>query len=187
MCAKASPSMFALVLTVDALEGDNSSSGLAATTRWVSGVSNVAFVPSGTASRLIRGAAVLLRGTDIKPIAAGVGVAGGRIGLLVFFLLGVEGSASLLFVMGSLLSCGTLFLFLLVLAAFGGAGPFVSSFFMDEAALNRVDLLEDIVKLFRKRLFLAEIVAIDLKGEGGRDRSGKILNAVFDDLWKVRL
>ena len=112
-------------------------------------MSNVALVPSGTASRLIRGGAVVpLSGADIKPIAAGVGVAGGRIGLEAFFLLGVAGPASLPLVRGSAVSCATLFLFLLVFATFGGVDPFArSSLIMDEAALNRVDLLEDIASL----------------------------------------
>lgn len=107
------------------------------------------------------------RGADIIPTAAGVGVAGGRIGWEAFFLLGVAGPASLPLVRVSADSCATLFLFLLVLATFGGVGLFVrSSLAMDEAALNRVDLLEDIAWRGGPRGFAANRTSVDLKMEG---------------------
>jgi len=89
---------------------------------------------------------VSISGADIKPTAAGVGVAGGRIGLDVLFLFGVDGPASLPFVTGSEVSSAT-FLFILTLATFGGGDLFVRSSLIDEAVLKRVDLLVDIVKL----------------------------------------
>ena len=77
-CATASSSIFAVDIALDALEGEISSNGFAATTLCVSGVTNVAFVPLGTASRLTRAATVVpLRGADIKLVAVGLGVAGG--------------------------------------------------------------------------------------------------------------
>jgi hypothetical protein len=78
-------------------------------------------------------------GAVINPIAAGVGVAGGRIDLVASFLFGVEGPASLPF--GA--SEGTLFLFLLIFATLGGSTA-GSSFAMTDAALKRDDFLEDI-------------------------------------------
>jgi hypothetical protein len=72
-------------------------------------------------------------------------VIGGRIGFEAFFRFGVDGPASLPFATDSAGACGTLFLFLLVLATFGGVSPFVrSSLTREDAALSRVDLLEDI-------------------------------------------
>jgi hypothetical protein len=152
-CARASSRIFAVVLTFDGtLDGDISFKGLAATTRRVSGVTNVAFVPSGIASRLTRSGALPWMSpeesdADINPTATGVGVAGGRTRLEGLLRLGVAGP-SLLLVIGLPVSSAALFLFLLVFAAFGGADPFtVFSLTMEDAALKRVDLLVDIAKL----------------------------------------
>jgi hypothetical protein len=64
-------------------------------------------------------------------------------GFEVFFRLGVDGAALVPFVVVSVASGGTTFLFLPILVGSGGADPFLTSSLM-EAALSRLDLLEDI-------------------------------------------
>ena len=111
-----------------------------------------------------------------SPIAAGVGVTGGRIGLEAFFLLGVEGPPSLPLplVRGSAGSCGTPFLFLLILATLGGVDTFVRSSLTDEAALSRADLLEDIEKLRSRRMwFIGKLTAVGLKPKGSKAVVGR--------------
>ena len=95
--------------------------------------------------------------------------------------MGVEGPASLSFISGSAISSGIIFLFLLVLATGEDVDPFVSFSSMEEAALKRVDLLEDIVRLrCRRRLFPANLAALGLRFEGRKSRRCKILIAVFE-------
>jgi len=77
----------------------------------------------------------------MRPIAAGVGVAGGRMGFATFFFLGVEGPVSLLF--GE--STWALFRFLLVLATFWGASGAASTLMVGVDAIRRADLLDDIL------------------------------------------
>lgn len=106
-----------------------------------------------------------LYGTDIKPIAAGVGVAGG-ITLTARLLFGVDEAISVdstfsgvvlrfLFETGedfssglfSFGATGTVLRFLPVFATFGRASlaGFDSSLVMQATALNRADFLEDIL------------------------------------------
>jgi len=113
--------------------------------RCVSGVTSKAFVPSGTASRLIGGGAwpstcPVEYGSNFSPIVAGVGVSGGSIGLDTRFLFGVDGASSLPI---DETPFGALFLLLLAFAFGDGAAASTSS--LSEAALNRADLLGDIV------------------------------------------
>jgi hypothetical protein len=73
--------------------------GFWASNRWVSGVTSGALVPLRTTSRLTGGGVVTsvcpeLYGIVIRPIAAGVGVAGGVL-LDVLFFFGVDGLVSL--------------------------------------------------------------------------------------------
>lgn len=123
-------------------------------------------MPFGTVSRLIGGGAVSSMSPDeygavINPIAAGVGVAGGRIGLVTRFLFGVEGLA--LLPLGA--SEGTLFLFLLLFATFGGSTA-GSSLTMTEAALKRDDLLEDMTVDFEWSVSLNDNDLSKLRARG---------------------
>ncbi len=85
-----------------------------------------------------------LYGTDINPIADGVGVVG-RTAFVAFFLFGVDGPAPLSL---GIFSLEGVFLFLLVFATFGREVPFArlwSSLTLEDISLNRADRLEDIL------------------------------------------
>jgi hypothetical protein len=105
----------------------------------------MALVPSGTARRLIGAGAMLLisfdeYGTVISPMATGVGVAGGRIGLVARFLFGVDGDGSLT------VSTGAVFLFLPAFAIGAEGGLYMTSLVLEEA-LNLADLRDDISRV----------------------------------------
>lgn len=140
-----------VVLMFDCLDGETCSTGLCDITLWVSGVTKVAFVLLGTASRLTGGGGGMFpsafNGDDIKPTADGVGVMGGT-AFAARFLLGVDGPALLPFISGSVVVSEVFFLFLLILAAVTAGELAIasgSSLVTFEAALKRAERLEDMV------------------------------------------
>lgn len=161
---------------------------MVATVLRVSGEINGAFVPLGTASRLTGGAGSSMSPDEyealINPIAAGVGVTGGRIGFVAFFLFGVDGAASFPFGRGS---AGTVFLFLLILATFGGESLAASTLIMGDAAFRRADLLEDIL-IVLVGIEIALVKRLGPRRSGfDRPKREKRIAAVFDAYHQCQL